>query len=136
MLSTVGDLVNVLQVNRAHLRIKATINQLAARKQRYKLRMFSRLYKLLLFTVLMITIFFVVSSMTFSGRLAEGLSPDPEHRNVLTVVSDYGARSWRYQWWLLDGWLSLLYLIDFIAIGYLWRPSPNNRRYVLTLTPL
>ena len=50
----------------------ATINQLAARKQRFKLRMFTRLYRLLLLTVLMVAIFFVVSSMTFSGRLAEG----------------------------------------------------------------
>lgn len=50
----------------------ATINQLAARKQRFKLLMFQRLYRLLLFTVLMVAVFFVVSSMTFSGRLAEG----------------------------------------------------------------
>lgn len=54
--------------------ILATINQLAARKQHYKLRMFQRLYRLLLFTVLMVVVFFVVSSMTFSGRLAEGAS--------------------------------------------------------------
>lgn len=52
----------------------ATIQQLAARKQRYKLRMFTWLYRILLWTVLMVAIFFVVSSMTFSGRLAEGES--------------------------------------------------------------
>lgn len=50
------------------------------------------------------------------------------------LCTDYGARSWRYQWWLLDGWLALLYLIDFVAIAYLWRPSPNNRRYVPSLS--
>lgn len=50
----------------------ATIVQLAARKQRYKLGMFKWLYRILMMTVLMVAIFFVVSSMTFSGRLAEG----------------------------------------------------------------
>ncbi|KAI0082097.1 hypothetical protein K474DRAFT_1767896 [Panus rudis PR-1116 ss-1] len=92
--------------------LKATTTQLAARKQRYKLRMFLWLYRILLMTVVVIAIFFVVSSLTFSGRFAE----------------DYGAKSWKVQWWLLDGWLSLLYFVDFVAIAYLWRPSPNNRR--------
>ncbi|KAH9950867.1 lung seven transmembrane receptor-domain-containing protein [Amylocystis lapponica] len=96
--------------------LNATILQLAARKQRYKLSMFTWLYRILLITVLVIAIFFVVSSLTFSGRLAE----------------DYGAKSWKVQWWLLDGWLALLYLFDFVAIGYLWRPSPNNRRYMVS----
>ena len=52
----------------------ATITLLIARKQRYKLRMFQWLYRILLMTVVMVAIFFVVSSMTFSGRLAEGQS--------------------------------------------------------------
>lgn len=50
----------------------ATIAQLAARKQRYKLGMFSWLYRILMMTVFVIAVFFVVSSLTFSGRLAEG----------------------------------------------------------------
>ncbi|KAH9858027.1 lung seven transmembrane receptor-domain-containing protein [Lenzites betulinus] len=94
--------------------LNATIAQLAARKQRYKLSMFNWLHRILLMTVVVIAIFFVVSSLTFSGRLAE----------------DYGAKSWKMQWWLLDGWLALLYLVDFVAISWLWRPSPNNRRYI------
>ncbi|TCD66492.1 hypothetical protein EIP91_001317 [Steccherinum ochraceum] len=104
--------------------LNATTAQLAARKQRYKLRMFKWLYRILMLTVLVITIFFVVSSFTFSGRLAEG-------SQRLLVDIDYGARSWKAQWWLLDGWLALLYLADFIAISYLWRPSPNNRRLAM-----
>ena len=54
--------------------LAATIAQLAARKQRYKLSMFMWLHRILLMTVVVIAIFFVVSSMTFSGRLAEGAS--------------------------------------------------------------
>lgn len=53
----------------------ATIAHLRARKQRYKLKMFTRLHYILLFTVVVIAIFFVVSSMSFSGRLAEGVFP-------------------------------------------------------------
>ncbi|KAF8973663.1 lung seven transmembrane receptor-domain-containing protein [Flammula alnicola] len=92
--------------------LNATIAHLRARKQRYKLKMFERLYYILLFTVLVIAIFFVVSTMSFSGRLAE----------------DYSAKTWRYRWWLLDGWLALLYLSGFVGIAFLWRPSANNRR--------
>ncbi|KAK7041690.1 hypothetical protein VNI00_008979 [Paramarasmius palmivorus] len=56
--------------------LNATIAQLRARKQRYKLRMFEKLNWILMFSVLVILIFFVVSSFSFSGRLAEG-SPFP-----------------------------------------------------------
>jgi Lung seven transmembrane receptor len=50
----------------------ATIAQLRARKQHYKLRMFQKLQYILLFVVFVIFIFFVVSTLTFTGRLAEG----------------------------------------------------------------
>ncbi|THH19061.1 hypothetical protein EW146_g2036 [Bondarzewia mesenterica] len=92
--------------------LNATISQLKARKQHYKLRMFQRLHYILLFVVLVIAIFFVVSSLSFSGRLAE----------------DYAAKTWKVRWWLLDGWLALLFLFAFTSIAYLWRPSANNRR--------
>jgi len=96
--------------------LNATITQLRARKQRYKLTMFERLYRILLFNVVMVVIFFVVSTLSFSGRLAE----------------DYAAKSWKVRWWLLDGWLVLLYLVSFSAITYLWRPSPNNARLAMS----
>lgn len=50
----------------------ATIAQLRARKQHYKLRMFQKLQYILLFVVFVIAIFFIVSTLTFTGRLAEG----------------------------------------------------------------
>ncbi|KAI0275030.1 lung seven transmembrane receptor-domain-containing protein [Gloeopeniophorella convolvens] len=92
--------------------LNTTIAQLRARKQHYKLRMFRRLQYILFFVVLIIAIFFVVSTLTFTGRLAE----------------DYAAKSWKVRWWLLDGWLSLLYFFAFSAIAYLWRPSAHNSR--------
>ncbi|KAF4622955.1 hypothetical protein D9613_002182 [Agrocybe pediades] len=51
--------------------LNATIAYLRAKKQKYKLKMFERLYYILIFTVFVIAIFFVVSSLSFSGRLAE-----------------------------------------------------------------
>jgi len=96
--------------------LNATITHLRARKQRYKLRMFQRLHLVLLFAVVVVIAFFVVSSLSFSGRLAE----------------DYVAKSWRLRWWLLDGWLALLYLVCFISIALVWRPSANNRRLAMS----
>jgi len=96
--------------------LNATIAQLRARKQRYKLKMFQRLHLVLLFAVLVVVAFFVVSSMSFSGRHAE----------------DYVAKTWRLRWWLLDGWLALLYFVCFVAIALLWRPSANNRRLAMS----
>ncbi|KAL9716500.1 hypothetical protein Ac2012v2_000948 [Leucoagaricus gongylophorus] len=96
--------------------LNATIKYLRERKQRYKLRMFQRLHYILTFVVFTIFIFFVVSSLAFSGRLAE----------------DFEAKQWRVRWWLLDGWLALLYLVAFGGIAYLWRPSANNRRLAMS----
>lgn len=96
--------------------LNATISQLRARKQHYKLRMFQRLQYILLFVVFVISIFFVVSTLTFTGRLAE----------------DYAANSWKVRWWLLDGWLSLLYFFAFGGIAYMWRPSANNSRLLMS----
>jgi hypothetical protein len=36
------------------------------------------------------------------------------------------------RWWLLDGWLSLLYFIAFATIAYLWRPSLHNSRLLMS----
>lgn len=96
--------------------LNGTITQLSVRKQRYKLRMFKRLYYILLGTVVIIAVFFVISSMSFSDRLAE----------------DYAAKSWKIRWWLLDGYLALLYFFTFWSIAYLWRPSENNRRLAMS----
>jgi len=56
----------------SHVSVLGTMAQLIVRKQRYKLRMFKRLYYILLATVVVIAIFFVMSSVSFSNRLAEG----------------------------------------------------------------
>lgn len=108
--------------------------QLTVRKQRYKLRMFKRLHYILLSTVVVILIFFLISSLSFSDRLAEGTSLLVNHSFIRINIyyADYAAKSWRTRWWLLDGYLAILYFVAFWSIAYLWRPSENNRRLAMS----
>lgn len=94
--------------------------------------MFTKLYRILLGTVAVIAVFFVVSSLSFSERLAEGDFPGHRHGSNLTSELDYAAKTWKVRWWLLDGWLALLYFAAFASIAYLWRPSENNRRLAMS----
>jgi len=87
------------------------MSELSKRRQRYKLSMFTRLHRILLVAVIIMAIFFFVSSWTFSNRLAE----------------DYASNSWSTRWLLLDGWLTLLYFAVFVSISFIWRPTDNNR---------
>ncbi|KZS95867.1 hypothetical protein SISNIDRAFT_438421 [Sistotremastrum niveocremeum HHB9708] len=96
--------------------LNRTIAELAARKQTYKLTMFKRLHFILLGTVFVIFLFFIVSSMSFADRLGE----------------NYANDTWKTRWWLLDGWLALLYLGVFGSIAYLWRPTEHNRRLAMS----
>ncbi|PLW21647.1 hypothetical protein PCANC_01096 [Puccinia coronata f. sp. avenae] len=88
-----------------------TIQDLEARKQTFKTQMFVRLHRILIGAAIVIVIFFFVSSVSFSNRLEQDFAPD----------------TWRTRWFLLDGWLSLLYMVCFVSISYLWRPTERNR---------
>lgn len=50
--------------------------------------MFKWLHRILLLTVLVIAIFFVVSSLTFSGRLAEGALHEHSNERVKYTSND------------------------------------------------
>lgn len=86
--------------------LNGTILHLSQRKQRSKLAMFKRLWRILVISVIAIFAFFVISTMSLSGRLEE----------------DYAARNWKYRWVLLDASLAVIYLAAFGAIAWLWRP--------------
>lgn len=88
-----------------------TIQDLEARKQSFKSQMFVKLHRILIGAAVVIVIFFFVSSISFSNRLQQDFAPD----------------TWRTRWFLLDGWLSLLYMVCFVSIAYLWRPTERNR---------
>ncbi|KAG8760678.1 hypothetical protein FRC14_002359 [Serendipita sp. 396] len=96
--------------------LTGTITELRQRKQRYKLRMFRRLQLILIAAVIVIAAFFVLSSMSFSSR----------------SDADFAPNSWRWRWWLIDGYLALLYLAIFVATAYLWRPTGSNRRLAMS----
>ncbi|KAI8920272.1 lung seven transmembrane receptor-domain-containing protein [Powellomyces hirtus] len=95
--------------------ITQSMNHLQNRRQPVKLQMYRRLWGLLVASVVVIVFMFVVDAFFFMNRD----SPDwlPKH--------------WRVRWFLLDGWLNILYLLVFLGICILWRPTENNQRYGL-----
>lgn len=85
------------------------------RKQHVKALMYTRLYRLLIFSVLMVVLIFVINMFAFSG----------------SSEVDWDANSWQWRWIMLDGSLNLLYFVVFFVIIILWRPTSNNQRYGL-----
>jgi uncharacterized membrane protein len=90
--------------------LSGTIAELKQRKQRYKLKMFRRLQFILIGAVIIIGAFFVLSSMSFSDRLNEGklLSRPVNKRVTEEIHADFAPNSWRWRWWLIDGYLALV----------------------------
>ncbi|KAI9207933.1 lung seven transmembrane receptor-domain-containing protein [Polychytrium aggregatum] len=95
--------------------LQSTMRHLESRRQIVKLTMYRRLFRILLSSVIVLFVFFVVNSLSFSERDSD----------------DWIVKQWQYRWILLDGWLNLLYLVVFLSIAYLWRPTENNQRYGL-----
>ncbi|EST08958.2 Transmembrane receptor, eukaryota [Kalmanozyma brasiliensis GHG001] len=96
--------------------LKASIEHLTQRKQTFKREMFVKLRRILLGAVVVIFFFFIASSVAFSQSGGEGFAPN----------------TWQYRWFLLDGWLALLYFAVFCAIAWLWRPTGHNMRLAMS----
>lgn len=92
--------------------LNATILHLSARKQVFKLAYFLHLNRILIGAVVVIVIFFVASSVAFSQSGGE----------------NFPSQTWRWRWFLLDGWTATLYLVVFCAIAWTWRPTGSNLR--------
>jgi hypothetical protein len=92
--------------------LNATISHLTARKQSFKLAFFNRLWRILVIAIVVIFAFFVLSTISFSNAGTE----------------NYPSETWRYRWFLLDGWTSCLYLGVFVAIAWIFRPTGYNMR--------
>lgn len=95
--------------------ITATIRDLELRKQHVKILMYTRLYRLLVFSVIAVVLIFILNMMAYSD----------------SANLDWAAKSWKYRWIMLDGLLNILYFIVFVVIVILWRPTNNNARYGL-----
>ncbi|KAF9165553.1 hypothetical protein DFQ26_009804 [Actinomortierella ambigua] len=93
--------------------LTSTIATLTLRRQSVKVLMYKRLWRLLVFSIT------ALCGLLVADTLAVMNMNDPE----------WLPKHWRIRWFLLDGWLNLLYLFVFSAIVFLWRPTENNKRY-------
>ncbi|KAM6519739.1 Membrane protein ptm1 [Fusarium falciforme] len=93
-----------------------TLKDLRERKQHAKEAMYRKLWWAILISVLVIFGFFFFNSFTFAS------SSDP----------DFVPFHWKTRWFVLDGWLNIVYLADVAWIAYLWRPTANNRRFAMS----
>ncbi|KAF2873695.1 lung seven transmembrane receptor-domain-containing protein [Massariosphaeria phaeospora] len=96
--------------------LNLTMKDLLERKQHVKANMYKKLWWCILTSIIVIFAFFFLNSFTFVGAS----SPDfkPTH--------------WQTRWFVLDGWLNLVYLADVCFVAYIWRPTANNRRFAMS----
>lgn len=96
--------------------LHATMKDLLERKQSVKATMYKRLWWCILGSIIVIFGFFFLNSFNFAGR------GDP----------DFVPGHWKTRWFILDGWLNIVYLADIAFVAYLWRPTVNNRRFAMS----
>jgi hypothetical protein len=96
--------------------LNLTMKDLIDRKQKTKALMYKRLWWCILGSVMVIFGFFFINSFAFAGSSEANFVP--EH--------------WQTRWFVLDGWLNIVYLFDIAFISYLWRPTANNRRFAMS----
>ncbi|PHH82275.1 hypothetical protein CDD83_3309 [Cordyceps sp. RAO-2017] len=93
-----------------------TLKDLRERKQHAKEAMYKKLWWAILVSVLVIFGFFFFNSFTFASV------NDP----------DFVPFHWKTRWFVLDGWLNIVYFADVVWIAYIWRPTANNRRFAMS----
>lgn len=96
--------------------LNLTMKDLLERKQSVKAMMYKKLWWCILASIVVIFGFFFLNSFSFAGR------SDP----------DFVPNHWKTRWFILDGWLNLVYLVDIAYVAYLWRPTANNRRFAMS----
>jgi hypothetical protein len=96
--------------------LSATMKDLMQRKQTVKALMYKRLWWCILASILVIFVFFFFNSFTLASR------GDP----------NFVPNHWKTRWFILDGWLNLVYFFDIAFVAYLWRPTANNRRFAMS----
>lgn len=96
--------------------LKLTTKDLLERKQNVKAMMYKKLWWTILGSLLVIFGFFFLNSFTLAGRNDPNFVPD----------------HWKTRWFILDGWLNLVYFADITYVAYLWRPTANNRRFAMS----
>ncbi|KXT12593.1 hypothetical protein AC579_376 [Pseudocercospora musae] len=93
-----------------------TMKDLMERKQTIKAAMYRKLWWCILISIVVIFVFFFVNSWTFAGQ----------------SNADFVPNHWQTRWFILDGWLNLVYFFDVAFVAYVWRPTANNRRFAMS----
>jgi hypothetical protein len=96
--------------------LTSTIKYLDSNKQYIKARMYKTLWMILLGSMIVIFGFFFINSMIFAGQ------------SNMEFITNH----WKARWFLLDGWINVVYIVDFTLIAFIWRPSANNRRFAMS----
>lgn len=93
-----------------------TMKDLLERKQSVKAMMYRKLWYIILGSIVIIFAFFFLNSFSFAGR------SNP----------DFVPNNWKTRWFILDGWLNIVYFLDIASVAYIWRPTANNRRFAMS----
>jgi hypothetical protein len=93
-----------------------TLKDLRERKQTAKESMYKKLWWCILISILVIFAFFFFNSFTFASV------SDP----------DYVPFHWKSRWFILDGWLNLVYFADVAWVAWVWKPTANNKRFAMS----
>ncbi|KAK0711596.1 lung seven transmembrane receptor-domain-containing protein [Lasiosphaeris hirsuta] len=93
-----------------------TLKDLRERKQHVKEAMYRKLWWCILISILVIFAFFFFNSFSFASARDPGYVPF----------------HWKSRWFILDGWLNLVYFADVAWVAYVWRPTANNRRFAMS----
>lgn len=93
-----------------------TLKDLHERKQHVKESMYRKLWWCILISIVVIFGFFFLNSFSFAS------ASDP----------DFVPFHWKTRWFILDGWLNLVYFADVAWVAYIWRPTANNRRFAMS----
>ncbi|KAH7313284.1 lung seven transmembrane receptor-domain-containing protein [Stachybotrys elegans] len=96
--------------------LNLTLKDLRERKQYAKEAMYKKLWWAILVSIIVIFGFFFFNSFTFASV------NDP----------DFVPFHWKTRWFVLDGWLNIVYFADVAWIAYVWRPTANNRRFAMS----
>ncbi|GAB7357841.1 hypothetical protein MBLNU230_g0012t1 [Neophaeotheca triangularis] len=96
--------------------LNVTMKDLMTRRQTIKASMYRKLWWCILGSIAVIFAFFFVNSWTFAGQSNE----------------DFVPKHWPTRWFILDGWLNLVYLFDVAFVAWVWRPTANNRRFAMS----
>jgi hypothetical protein len=96
--------------------LNLTLKDLRERKQTAKEAMYKKLWWCILLSILVIFGFFFFNSFSFAS------ASDP----------DFVPFHWKTRWFVLDGWLNLVYFADVAWVAYVWRPTANNRRFAMS----